>query len=92
MPHRRLSRLKTAFGIQANRLAGAGKSYTFRNILAVDGVPAWQLVCGGIFGIIVCMKLVLIFVLVGFRVLAVSVPPMPISPYADTEVALSCKL
>ena len=40
-----------------------------------------------VFGIIVSMKFVLIFVLVGFRVLAVSVPPMPVSPYADTEVS-----
>ena len=45
-----------------------------------------------VLGIIVSMKIAAIFVIVGFRVLAVSVPPMPVSPYADTEVALSCKL
>ena len=33
------------------------------------------------------MKLVLILALVGLQVWAVSVPPMPVSPYADTEVS-----
>jgi hypothetical protein len=33
------------------------------------------------------MKLVSILALVGLRVLAVSLPPMPVSPYADTEVS-----
>ena len=33
------------------------------------------------------MKLVSILALVGLQVLAVSVPPMPVSPYADTEVS-----
>ena len=33
------------------------------------------------------MKFIAVFVLVGFRVLAVSVPPMPVLPYADTEVS-----
>ena len=33
------------------------------------------------------MELVSILALVGLRVLAVSLPPMPVSPYADTEVS-----
>ena len=33
------------------------------------------------------MKLVSILALVGLQVLAVSVPPMPVSPFADTEVS-----
>ena len=38
------------------------------------------------------MKLVSILALVGLQVLAVSVPPMPVSPYADTEVSTNVLL